>query len=107
MNKENFIDKKPKIKEGILWYTDTDKKVTLKLENKGFFCRLLKKPRLYYIHLDELGSFVWLQVDGKKDIYEIGKKTEEKFGSKTAPLFERMIKYFKILESYKLVEWAK
>ena len=28
--------------------------------------KLLKKPKISYIHLDERGSFIWLKIDGEK-----------------------------------------
>ena len=31
-----------------------------------------------FIKLDEYGSFVWQQIDGKKSIYEIGKELGNK-----------------------------
>lgn len=84
----------------------TDEKgiVTLKIENKGFFNRLaqklFKKPKISYIHLDEMGSFVWPLVDGEKNIEEIGKFVDEHFGEAAHPLYERLAKYFGILASY-------
>ncbi len=100
----NFLDKKPCRKEGIAWNTDKDGIVTLEIENKGFFNflaqKLFKKPRISYIHLDEMGSFVWPIIDGEKDITELGKSVDEHFGEKAHPLYERLAKYFAILESY-------
>ena len=85
--------------------------VTLEIENKGAFNRiaqkLLKKPKVSYIHLDEMGSFIWPLMDGKMDITEIGKFVEEKFGEAANPLYERLAKYFQILDSYGFVEWVE
>ena len=47
-----------------------------------------------------MGSFVWPLIDGEKDITEIGKTVKEHFGEKAEPLYERLAKYFQILESY-------
>ena len=81
--------------------------VTLEIENKGvwntIFQKLLKKPRISYIHLDEIGSFVWPLIDGEKTITEIGKAVENRFGDKANPLYERLVKYFRILESYHFI----
>ncbi|MBO5020282.1 MAG: PqqD family protein [Clostridia bacterium] len=100
----NFLDKKPSRKEGIEWTTDKDGIVTLEIKNKGFFNfiaqKLFKKPKISYIHLDEMGSFVWPLIDGEKDITELGKMVDEHFGEKAQPLYERLAKYFMILESY-------
>ena len=101
---ENFLEKKPSRAEHIKWSCDEEGNVTLEIENKGFFNtlaqKLLKKPRISYIHLDETGSFIWPLLDGEKDIICLGKLLEEKFGEKAKPLYERLAKFFKILESY-------
>ena len=81
------------------------------IENTGVFNRiaqkLLHKPKVTHIHLDEIGSFVWPLLDGEKDIIALGKEVEEKFGEKANPLYERLAKYFQILDSYHFVEWNK
>lgn len=103
---ENYLENIP-VRADMGWNTDENGIVTLELENKGIFNRiaqrLLKKPRITYIHLDELGSFVWPEIDGKKNIIVIGESVEEKFGEAAHPLYERLAKYFQILESYGFV----
>lgn len=104
---ENYLDNIPKINTGLGWKTDENGIVTLEKANKGIFNviaqKLFKKPEISYIHLDELGSCVWLKIDGKSNIYEIGKKVKVDFGVKAEPLYERLAKYFSILESYGFV----
>ncbi len=84
--------------------------VTLEIDNKGFFNRLaqklFKKPPVSYIHLDELGSFIWPLLDGEKTIFSLGEAVEAEFGEKAHPLYERLTKYFQILDSYHFIEWA-
>ena len=91
--------------------TDEKGVITLEIENKGVFNRvaqkLLKKPKISYIHLDEMGSFIWPYIDGKRDITEIGVLVREHFGDKAEPLYERLSQYFKTLESYGFVELDK
>lgn len=103
----NYLDKIPFKNPEIKWETDSEEKVTLLIENKGFFNRMaqkfLKKPKISQIHLDENGSFVWPLIDGVKDITEIGKYVKEHFGEKAEPLYERLAKFFKILESYNFI----
>ena len=52
-----------------------------------------------------MGSFVWPLIDGEKDIVALGKLVEEHFGEKANPLYERLAKYFQILDSYGFIEW--
>lgn len=88
---------------------DQEKNVTLQIENKGVFNflaqKLFKKPRISYIHLDEMGSFIWLLIDGENTIERIGKDVEAHFGEKANPLYERLAKYFEILKNYKFIEF--
>lgn len=104
--KDNYLELKPLRNEKIKWSKDGEQ-VTLEIENKGvwnsLFQKLLKKPRISYIHLDEIGSFVWPLSDGEKTITEIGKAVEIRFGDKAEPLYERLAEYFRILESYNFI----
>ena len=106
---ENYLEKKPVCKDGLNWSKDENGNVTLEMENKGVANRimqkLIKKPKISYIHLDEMGSFVWPLMDGERDILEIGKFVEEHFGEKANPLYERLSQYFKTLEKYNFIEY--
>lgn len=108
---ENFLDRIPIQTDEIDWTTDENGIVTLEIENKGFVNRiaqkLLKKPKISYIHLDEMGSFIWPILDGQKSVFELGKEVEEHFGENAQPLYERLIKYLKILESYGFISFLK
>ena len=55
--------------------------------------------------MEEVGSFVWPLLDGEKNIVELGRLVEERFGEKANPLYERLAKYFQILDSYHFIEW--
>lgn len=106
---ENYLDKIPKISQTISYKEENDL-VVIMIENKGVFNKiaqkLLKKPKISYVHLDEFGSFVFGQIDGKKTITDIGVLVSEKFGEKANPLYERLAKYFMILESYRFITFA-
>ena len=106
---ENFIEKVPVKNPEINWKTDEEGKVTLEVENKGVFNRifqvLLKKPKVSFIHLDEMGSFVWPEIDGERNLIQIGMLVEEHFGDKAKPVYERLSQYFQILESYGFIKW--
>ena len=101
---QNYLERVPKRNQAINWKADDKGIITLEIENTGVMNRicqkLFKKPKISYIHLDETGSFVWPLIDGKRDITELGKMVDEHFGEKAHPLYERLAKYFMILESY-------
>ena len=100
---ENFLEKKPVRTPDLNWSQDENGAVTLEMENKGIANRiaqkLIKKPKISYIHLDEMGSFIWPLIDGERDIIAIGKEVQAHFGDKANPLYERLSQYIRILES--------
>lgn len=107
--KKNYLEKIPVISDTIGWFLEDNNLVTISIENKGIFNKLaqkfLKKPKTSYVHLDEFGSSVWQLIDGQKDIMKIGELFLEKFGDKANPLYERLAKYFQILDSYGFIKW--
>ena len=106
---KNYLEKCPVISETIEWSLDENNLVVLGIENKGFFNKLfqklLKKPKTSYIHLDEFGSCIWQLIDGQRNIIKIGELFLEQFGDKANPLYERLAKYFQILDSYGFIKW--
>ena len=107
---KNYLEKIPCRPFEINWKKDEEGIVTLEIENRGFMNRvaqmLFRKPKISFIHLDELGSFLWEIIDGEKSILDLGLLVKEKFGEKAQPLYERLAKYFMILDSYGFVKWA-
>lgn len=104
---ENYLDKIPVISEKLSYEVNDDGIVTLAKENTGLMNRiaqkLFKKPKISYIHLDELGSFIWQLIDGETSILAMGEPVKEQFGEKAEPLYPRLAKYISILESYGFV----
>ncbi|MDY2735774.1 PqqD family peptide modification chaperone [Intestinibacter sp.] len=97
MNNEDALKLVFKISDTIDYQVD-DKIVTI-LEKQDhpiqkFFRKLKFKIPLYKkIKLDEYGSFIFLQIDGKKTVEEIGENLEEEYGENTHPLYERLLMY--------------
>ena len=109
-NKENYLEKIP-VLPNLKWTVHEDGIVTLHKENNKFFDKVaqkfFKRPKTSYIHLDEHGSFIWQIVDGKKNIIELGKEVDAHFGEKASPLYERLAKFFQILDSYGFIKWIE
>lgn len=107
----NYLDYIPKHNESLKWEKDEDGRVTLFVENKGFFNKLAqllaKKPKISQIHLDEMGDFIWPIIDGKKSIYDISVLVKEEFGDKAEPLYNRLVQYMRNLESYDFIMLIK
>lgn len=84
-----------------------DGKVTIFIENRGIMNRicqvLFRKPKISNVYLDEFGNFLWPLMDGKRSVYELGDFVKKEFGEKAEPLYERLAKYMKNLESYSFI----
>lgn len=108
-SKENYLEKIPCHKEGLNWSLEENGMVTINIENKGLFNRifqlLLKKPKITYIHLEEMGSFIWPLIDGKTDILTLGEKVKDLFGEKAEPLYPRLVQYFESLKNCKFISF--
>ena len=106
---ENYLERIPARKDTVEWTADEKGIVTLNIHNKGFFNfiaqKFFKKPKVSYVHLEENGSFIWQIMDGKKNIIDLGKEVDERFGEKAHPLYERLAKYIQMLDSYGFIEF--
>lgn len=109
--KKNFMDFVPCPNPLYTW--DADKKgiVTVHVVNTGFYNRLaqelFKRPRISHIKLDEYGSFVWQQMDGKRTVYEISELVKQNFGKEAEPVINRLVKYLQILYDNKFIGYVK
>ena len=64
-----------------------------------------RKSEHIRITLDELGSAVWLTIDGKKKINTIVMELSEKLGEKIYPAEERILKFLSQLYNNKLISF--
>lgn len=85
-----------------------DEKVTViipKFTNKFAVEKIvpkLKHPDMK-LNLDEIGSAVWLMMDGKKKVKEIAVELSQKFGDKIQPVDERLTKFLTQLYEQRLI----
>lgn len=109
--KKNFMDFIPVCNPIYTW--DADKKgiVTVHVENRGFYNwiaqKVFKRPRTSHISLDKYGSYVWLQMDGKRNVHDISKLVSAQFGEEAEPLIPRLVKYIQILYQNKFIGYVK
>ncbi len=108
---KNYLEKIPMRPTHIQWETKEDGMVTLSIQNTGWANwiaqKFFRRPKVSYVHLDEMGSFVWPLLDGKKNIIELGKLVDAHFGEKAHPLYERLARYFQIMDSYHFIDWKQ
>ena len=105
-SKVNYLDLVPAPVPSLSFHQEGER-VVLEIENRGAFTRiaqrLFHKPKTTYVHLDELGSFVWLRIDAARTVEDIATLVGEHFGDKADPLYPRLVQYFKNLETSGLV----
>lgn len=70
--RENYLERIPVRSKRVKWSVDEIGMVSLNIENTGVFNRiaqkLLKKPKISHIHLDEMGSFLWPLLEDRKSV---------------------------------------
>lgn len=54
---------------------------------------IVKKPYVSDIKLDDIGTFIWQNINGKNTVYEIGQIMKKNYGNKCEPLYERLTMY--------------
>lgn len=108
VNKEK--DKKNKKEDNFLMYIPKKKHETFEV-NKGIvklifyhdkFAEkvirwLVKKPYVSDMELDKVGSKVWLLIDDKSSVYDIGQGLLKEFGDSCEPVYDRLIMYLRFL----------
>jgi len=75
-------------------------------QKKNFFDRTIFKKwaeKPVKIDLDEIGSYVWKLIDGKRNVEEITLLAEEHFKDKIQPAKERVSLFLKQLHKNRLV----
>ncbi|HSL88096.1 MAG TPA: PqqD family protein [Ignavibacteriaceae bacterium] len=81
--------------------------LTPKFKNKFAVMYVLPKMKNKYfkIKLDKLGSFVWLNLNGKNKVREIINKSVAEFGDEIHPADERINKFLLELFNNKLISF--
>lgn len=108
---ENYLTKIPIRNPEIKWEANSHELITLFIENRGVFNRLaqrfFKKPKTSQVHLDQNGSYAWSLIDGERDIIEIARFVDERFGEEAHPLYKRLARFFQTLETHGFISFKK
>jgi hypothetical protein len=64
----------------------------------------LKSPD-FKVKLDDFGSFVWKQINGKLTVEQIGVRLKDSYKEDIEPVYERLSVYFQTLLRYKFIEY--
>ncbi len=70
-----------------------------------FFVSFLNSKPYFRLKLDEVGSFVWQQIDGHRTIDAICRALEQEFNNRVDPADERTVEFFKRLYMYRAVHF--
>lgn len=105
---ENYLDYVFEKNPHFPWKEKEDGTVCVIVEWKGFYAwiahKVFKKPKQSEIALDNIGSFVWKQLDGNKNLFEVAQNMKAEFGDKANPVYERLIKFVEIMRDNKFVK---
>jgi hypothetical protein len=104
---ENYLELIPTRNPKLKYSSDDNGLVTITVPNIGAFNKLAQKwfqrPEESYIHLDDYSSYVWLGINGKRDVGDLGKYMKRKYGEKAEPLYPRLIKFINILKDNRYI----
>jgi hypothetical protein len=95
-NNDDVLNIVYRIADELKYEVDSDNIVTIfeKQDHKiqKFFRKLrFRIPEYKKTSLDQYGSFVFLQIDGKRTVRDIGENLEAKYGDEAHPLYERLL----------------
>ena len=103
----NYLEKVPVRNPEFSWKEDGQGIVTVDMVHKGIFDKLAQKlwvtPKVSHVKLDRFGSFVWKQMDGNRNIIDIGVLVREEFADQAEPLYERLAEFVKMLRDNRFV----
>lgn len=108
--KLNLLDCTPVREPDLKWTEDENGIITLHRVHNTLTDRLAhavtKKPlRQSHITLEEFGSFLWKNMDGRTTLGELANLLKDEFGDSIEPLYPRLEKYIVTLKNNKLIFW--
>lgn len=100
---QNYLDSVPVRRQDRPWRLLDDGMVEIDMENKGFYHsiaqKFFKKPRISHISLDQYGSVVWKNIDGKHTVMDIVRIMEHAFSEETDRMLDRVVTYMATLQT--------
>lgn len=104
---DNYLDFIPVFNPKNDWSADESGIVTIHMVHRGFYASIAQKffhtPRVSHIKLDEYGSFLWQQIDGKRTVGQLAQRMKAQFGDGAEPLYDRLVKYMQILRNNEFI----
>ena len=108
--RDNYLDYVPAVSPRHTWDVEADGSVTIHMAHRGVYAaiaqKLFHRPKVSHIHLDEMGSFVFPLIDGKRTVGDIAALVHEEFGEEAEPLYDRLVHYMKILHNNGFIHYV-
>ncbi len=100
----NLLDLKPR---RLFEHREEDGKVSVQIPRfrsrfMGWYQRRLKRPYLQ-LHLDDIGSAVWLACDGEHSVGQIGEELKARFGADVEPVWDRLALFVQHMRKGELI----
>lgn len=64
----------------------------------------MKNPN-FKVNLDEIGSYLWLLIDGKNTVGQIAQLFKIRFGERVEPLYDRLSHFLRNLEKNSFIKF--
>jgi hypothetical protein len=110
MSRQNYLQFVPMKNPDVQYTIDKNGIVTLFKEWTGFYNRIAQKffhkPKVSQLKMDDYGSFVWQNIDGNRDIYQLSLEMEKAFPDMEKAL-ARLIKFMEILRDHRFITWKE
>ncbi len=98
----NKLDLIPYINDKLIYEVREDNQVFVLFNNDKKIQKYLRMigfgiPEQTTLDMDEYSSFVFLLIDGKRSVKEIGELIDQKYGLDAHPIYERLEVFMKFL----------
>jgi len=92
------------------WIKDEEGKIILlKPKYRSPFLKKHLLPRMkkpdFKVNLDEIGSYLWILIDGEKNVDQIAQLFKQQFGERVEPLYDRLSKFLMNLEKNRFIKF--
>lgn len=92
-----------RVNPNLVFEKDTEGIITICEKQDHAIQRFFRKikiriPEYKKTSLDEFGSFVFDQIDGVRNVREVGERLELTFGEKAQPIYERLLLFLSYVD---------
>jgi hypothetical protein len=100
-----YLKNIPVVKENLVFETNDQLVSIVSYQDRGIqkFLRKFKFkiPGVSKIELDKFSSFIFLQINGERNIYEIGQVLKKEYDEEIEPLYERLLIFLEFIKNQK------